>query len=92
MQHTYVKHGQTTTVTHNKTWRHLIIDCGGMWLKHDKDAATYRYGMYDSKGYFTSLRWVTRVEFIQLMKRALQHLHRHELAGIREPLQNKPST
>lgn len=76
MQHTYRKHGQVTTVVHDKTWRHLLIDCGGMWLKHDKDAGTYRYGMYGSDGYFTSLRWITRAEFIRYMQQALKHLSR----------------
>ena len=76
MTRTYKKHGQVTTVTHDKTWKHLIIDCGSMWLKHDKTQNTFRYGMYDSGGYFTSLEWITRARFIQYMKQALQNLNR----------------
>lgn len=76
MKRTYKNHGQITTVEHNKWWKHLIIDCGGFWLKHDKDAGTYRQGMYDSKGYFTSLYWISRQEFIVQMKSCLQPLKR----------------
>jgi len=76
MKRTYKNHGQTTTVEHNKWWKHLIIDCGCYWLKHDKDNNTYREGMYDSKGYFTSLFWITRTEFIRNMKRCLRNLKR----------------
>jgi hypothetical protein len=76
MRRVYKKHGQITTVLHDKVWKHLIVDCGGMWLKHDKQADTYRYGMYDSKGYFTTLKWITRNEFMQAMQQALRHLSR----------------
>lgn len=72
----YKTHGQTTTVEHDRIWKHLIIDCGAFWIKHDKDNNTYREGMYDDRGYFTSLSLINRSEFIILMKRALKNVSR----------------
>lgn len=76
MTRTYKMHGQVTTVRYDKWYQKLVVDCGCFWMCHHIDRDEYQSGCYDDKGYFTTLKWITRTEFKIAMKRALQHLKR----------------
>lgn len=76
MTRTYQMHGQTTKVSYSKYWKTFIIDCGSLWLKHDLEKDLYKQGVYREDGVFTSLRWISREEFLLLCRQALKNLNR----------------
>jgi hypothetical protein len=74
MTRTYKRHGQLTIVKQSKVWKRFIVDCGSFWMCHDKDNDLYRVGHYYEGGYFHSLRWVSREQFIQYLRQVLSGL------------------